>query len=803
MNYQPSKINPFELNKYPTPVNESRRLDKLHSYNILDTYAEDIFDDLTKMVAKLLNVPIVLVSLVDKDRQWFKSKVGLEADETPREISFCRYTIMHDEIFEVENTHRDVRFNKNPLVTGNPTIGFYAGAPLKDEEGLNIGTLCAIDTAPKKLNEFERNILTTVSKTIMRLIEFRKKQEEQIIYNKFFNLTLDMLCVASTDGYFKLLNPSFTKIMGWSEEDLMQNKYIDYIHPEDVDNTIKEFKKLRKGFNAIGFQNRFKTKAGKWIWLEWTCISDQNTGELFAVARDITDLKEIQNGLINEKKETERLTLVKDEFLANMSHEIRTPLNSILGFLDLLSKTTLNEEQKQYVDISSTASKNLAILVNDILDISKLESGKITLEDAPINIEGIIKQVIHLLSSKANVKGIKLMSTIDNSIPEYILGDETRITQILVNLIGNAIKFTEQGSVEIKVIETRKDKENIAIRFSVKDTGIGIPQDKQDLIFERFTQAETSTTRLYGGTGLGLNIVKMLVDLFGGKLELESILGKGSEFSFELTFPLSISKIKEPTGKGEKENLVAFPSNTKILLVEDNEHNQIIAKIYLAKYGIKIDIVGNGKVALDMIKQKTYDLIIMDLQMPVMDGFETTNIIRNELKLNIPIIACSAHSLVAERIKSLSAGMNEYIAKPYTEKQLINVIKTFIGNTPETDTSASQLNAFSQTDNIKDILHQFQQEEGEEFVALMLSIFKKRIPLDIMELENALSNNHLETIKNKAHFISGSLASLRFDAGREISKKTEKAAANVEEENTKVYARDLINYLENVLINLN
>ena len=791
------------MNKYPTPENEIKRLDKLHSYNILDTHAEAIFDDLTKMVSKLLNAPIVLITLVDKERQWFKSKVGLDACETPREISFCQHAIMQDEIFEVENAHGDDRFNKNPLVTGNPNIAFYAGAPLTDNEGFNLGTLCAIDTVPRKLNEFDLSILKTVSKTIIRLIEFRKKQEEKVIYNKFFDLTLDMLCVADIDGYFKKLNPSFAKILGWSEEELMRNRFIDYIHPEDVDISMKEFKKLRNGFNAVGFQNRFKTKEGNWVWLEWTCIPDKNTRELFAVARNITELKEIQSGFIKEKKETERLTLAKDEFLANMSHEIRTPLNSILGFLDLLTKTSLNSEQQQYVEISSIASKNLAVLVNDILDISKLESGKIMLEEAPINIEGIIKQVIHLLSSKARAKNIKLMSTIDNSIPEYVLGDDTRITQILVNLIGNAIKFTDHGFVEIKVIETRKDNKNVTIRFSVKDTGIGIPQENQHLIFERFTQAETSTTRLYGGTGLGLNIVKMLVNLFRGKLDLESIPGKGSKFSFELTFPISLVEKKEAIDMFTKENIVLFPSTTKILLVEDNEHNQIIAKIYLAKYGVDIDIAGNGKVALDMIQHKAYDLIIMDLQMPVMDGFETTFKIRNELKLNIPIIACSAHSLVAERIKSLSAGMNEYIAKPYTEKQFINAIKPFICYTPKTNKSKNHLKALAKTDNIKDILHKFEQEEGEEFVSLMLSIFKKRIPLDIMELENALSNNHLETIKNKAHFITGSLASLRFDAGCLISRKTEKAAANIEEENAKVYTRDLIDYLENVLINLN
>jgi len=355
---------------------------------------------------------------------------------------------LQDQIFEVENAHDDERFKKNPLVTGNPTIAFYAGAPLTDNEGFNLGTLCAIDTVPRKLNEFELSILKPVSKTIIRLIEFRKKQEEKVIYNKFFNLTLDMLCVANTDGYFKLLNPAFAKILGWSEEELMRNRFIDYIHPEDVDISMKEFKKLRNGLNAVGFQNRYKTKEGNWVWMEWTCIPDKNTGELFAVARNITELKEIQSGFINEKKETERLTLAKDDFFANMSHEIRTPLNSILGFLDLLTKTSLDNEQQQYVEISSIASKKLAVLVNDILDISKLESGKIMLEEAPINIEGIIKQVIHLLSSKARAKNIKLMSTIDNSIPEYVLGDDTRITQVLVNLIGNAIKFTDHGSGE-------------------------------------------------------------------------------------------------------------------------------------------------------------------------------------------------------------------------------------------------------------------------------------------------------------------------------------------------------------------
>ncbi|NNK81167.1 MAG: response regulator, partial [Flavobacteriales bacterium] len=532
----------------PIPSNENERLERLEYYNILDTDPEEAFDDLTSLAAKLLNVPVVLVSLLDNDRQWFKSKFGLDVDQTPREVSFCQYAIMQDDVYEVYNALQNDLFRDNPLVTGNPKIRFYAGAPLVDED-VTLGTLCAIDFQPRKLNEEEKRTLTIISKTIIRLIKYRRDQQE-----------------------------------------------------------------------------------------------------------------------------AERLAKAKDEFLSNMSHEIRTPLNAIMGFTDLLSGTALDHTQRSHIDTVARATKNLTVIVNDILDVSKLESGRFELEKQPFQLEKMLKHVVQLQSVKAKEKGIKLMSSIDNELPGYILGDETRLTQILYNLIGNAIKFTSEGEVELKVLVKERSHNTTRISFEIKDNGIGIEKDKLEQIFDRFTQASESTTRLYGGTGLGLNIVKKLVDMHGGLLDVESELGKGSIFSVVIEFDLDRATDHSDEEIETKKTEINSLAGLNILLAEDNEHNQILAKTYLERNNAVVDIAGNGDLAVEMIKTKEYDVVIMDLQMPVMDGFESTRIMREDLKMEMPIIACSAHSLVGDREHCMRKGMTDYIAKPYTERELVGTI---------------------------------------------------------------------------------------------------------------------------------
>jgi CheY-like chemotaxis protein/nitrogen-specific signal transduction histidine kinase len=407
--------------------------------------------------------------------------------------------------------------------------------------------------------------------------------------------------------------------------------------------------------------------------LHWTLTFDELNEEFYCIARDITTQVNTLNQLKIANEEAQRAVQVKDEFLANMSHEIRTPLNAIIGFNDLLMSSELNSEQREYVEIVSTASQNLMVIINDVLDTSKLENGKIQLENRMLSLKDVANYLNKLQKQKAKSKNIELITEVDDDIPPYVLGDRPRVIQILVNLMGNAIKFTDRGKVKLQVDLVSKRMDEVDIKFTVSDTGIGIDPEKLDVIFDRFVQAETSTSRNFGGTGLGLNIVKMLVNLHGGKLSVESNKGEGTTFSFVISMKIPESE-DHPNSNGIQPPEDYQLEGKRILQVEDNKMNQLLATTYLERSLAVVDQAENGKEAVAMLVSNDYDLVMMDLQMPVMDGFEATKKIRNELKSDVPIVACSAHSLIGEKEKCLDHGMDDYISKPYNKSELLSVI---------------------------------------------------------------------------------------------------------------------------------
>ena len=384
----------------------------------------------------------------------------------------------------------------------------------------------------------------------------------------------------------------------------------------------------------------------------------------------VADLNSQKEVLIKAKEAAEHSQRVKEMFLTNMSHEIRTPLNSIIGFSEILSKTPLNAEQQELTQIVLTASENLLSLINDILDFTKIESGNITLEKIPISISNIISNTKQMLSNKAHEKQIELKTFLDDEIPDWVLGDPVRLTQILVNLLGNAIKFTEQGSVRLFASVLSKENDVYRLEFNITDTGVGIPSEKIDLIFDRFVQAENQTTRKFGGSGLGLSITKMLTELFDGQIICKSTLGQGSEFKVILPF----TKTTQGEVSAEEEG-PTIPEGTRILLAEDNRMNQILVKRTLAGLGASIDIANNGQEAIEMVQEKEYDLILMDLQMPEVDGYSATRHIRHELNRNIPIIACTANVMLKEKERCFALGMNGYLSKPYKAHDLIKIVQ--------------------------------------------------------------------------------------------------------------------------------
>jgi PAS domain S-box-containing protein len=491
--------------------------------------------------------------------------------------------------------------------------------------------------------------------------------------------SLDPLVTINADGKITDVNEASIKVTGVEREKLIDTDFSSYFtEPQKAQEGYQRV--FEKGFVA-DYPLTIKHKNGNLtdVLYNASVYKDDkgNVLGVFAAARDVTERKMFEKEMIDAKVSAENATKSKQQFLSNMSHEIRTPLNSILGFTNVLLKTELGSQQKEFVEAINTSGKSLNLLINDILDLAKVDAGKMTFEKHPIEIRKSISAILHSFDLKIKEKNLELAVEHDSTVPSILLCDSLRLNQIFFNLLSNAIKFTHKGKIKLTIKLLHEDKENVTIEFVVSDSGIGIADDKLNSIFNLFEQAEINTSTSYGGTGLGLSIVKQLVEGQGGSVSVKSKLGEGSTFIFILPFGKANLKTEEEI---ILLNPVSEIKNLRVLVAEDVALNQLLIKIILNDFGFEHEIVGNGKLAIEKMHTNTYDIILMDLHMPEMNGFEATEYIRKILKSHIPIIALTADVTTMDVSKCKEFGMDSYISKPIEEKLLYNKIVELVKN---------------------------------------------------------------------------------------------------------------------------
>lgn len=742
---------------------EIERLKSLLSYNIIDTLKEKEFDKLAQLASIICETPIALISLIDDKRQWFKAKIGIEAEEMPKELTFCQYTIQKDELWEVEDTTKNELLKDNPNVTAENGIRYYAGLPLQCSLGYNIGTLCVADLKPKIISDKEKIALEIISEQIMILLEAKKRNdqlinelkelvklkelESQKIIEKsseeikmFYDSISNSNGIIEMDAFGKIINSNqlIVELLGISSNNLINQPISTFFDLELNEATIS---RLLDTKNHILKFNK-NPDSDKWIQANFIKIENIEGGieKLILVCQDITNRIHGQQELENAKNVSDYLNKQKDQFIATVSHEIRTPINAILGFTDVLLEIEDDVNKVDYLSSVKTAGLGLLHIVNDILDISKIEAGMLQIDETPFQLNEVINNVISTLKLKASEKNIKLLYAIDSDVTNNLLGDKNRLNQILINIVGNAIKFTEKGKVELRVANQKTENNTIFIEFSIIDTGIGINQKKLQSIFDRFSQAEVSTSRKFGGTGLGLSISKELIDMQKGSISVQSTENVGTTFTFVIPYTINLFTTHFLDDKKEVELFASFSKN--ILLCEDNELNQKLITTIFEKTNHKIYIANNGVEALELLKNKDLDIILMDLQMPKMDGYETTTIIRNELHLTIPIIALTANSLIYEKERCMNMGMNDYLSKPFSKKDLFELLNKYFYS----EKDDSKVQKLVSLDHLKEFVG-----DNNEQILLMIDSFKTQLAQFLLMMNTNFIDKNYEQIRKNAH----------------------------------------------------
>ncbi len=510
--------------------------------------------------------------------------------------------------------------------------------------------------------------------------EIIRKNEELENFSIVVNNSADIICAVDAKTLrVKTINPTVENILGYKATEIIGKSIIDRaVEPDRIAFRKKLGEIINDNLNFTVFEFQFETFDKNVIWAE--CRASYHNKTIFINISNISPQKSYLQQLVKSKEAAEYGKKVKENFLANMSHELRTPINGVIGLTQLLRKTPMNDQQLSMLELLETSSQSLLGVINDVLDISKIESGKFNIIRTPNNIREVTDSVFQLLKFKADEKMVDMLLDIDPNLPEYMMIDALRLNQVLMNLLSNAIKFTDRGHVKLKVSVLDRDKDRLKIKFSVEDTGIGIAEEKLSKIFDSFEQADIDTASIYGGTGLGLTIVKKLIELKGGELTVSSRIGKGSVFNIINWITIAEKPELKKENKTDHKKLPPF-NQLSVLVAEDNMVNQFILAKMLKDWNVNVEMVDNGRKLIEKLHQQNFDIILMDTHMPDMNGYQAAKAIRmdfEEPKRSIPIISLSAAALDHEKEEAISAGMNDVLSKPFQPHELHDKIQKML-----------------------------------------------------------------------------------------------------------------------------
>lgn len=632
--------------------------------------------------------------------------------------------------------------------------------------------------------------------TERKLIEQGLRVNEEKYRSIITNMNLGLLEV-DTEERIQFVNNSFCEMSGYLADELIgRNASELFVRSENAE-IMESRNEMRKKGVSDAYEIAVKNKRGE---LKWWLVSGaprfDDKGQLIGsigIHLDITSQKTQEYELIEARELAEQSARSQEMFLANMSHEIRTPLNAIMGMSRELQKTSLNQQQKSYLEAVNSAGEQLLVVINDILDISKIQAGKLNIENIGFRLREIGDRVMQVMSHRAEEKGISLICTTDARVHPVLIGDPYRLNQVLLNLISNGIKFTEKGTVEVicKVEEDNMDGQRIS--FTVRDTGIGMDKEFTQRIFENFSQEDRSVARRFGGTGLGMAISKQLVSLMNGDIQVESKKGEGTRVYFWLPFRKGSEKEITPKAQAPTDHRIL--SGKKILLAEDNEMNRLVATTVLQPYGTIIEEVINGQEAVEAIRTGYYDLVLMDVQMPIMDGLEATRRIRRDLQSTIPIIALTANAIKGENEICFAAGMNDYLTKPFKEEDLVALMAKWLGGETglKSNTSSMETNhALFDLGKLREI-----GKGNQAFIDKMIKLFSEQAPLSVQEIKEAYGQKDLEKVKAVAHRLKPSIDNMGIHSLTKEIRQIETLALSGDQEQE---LPGLIEQLETVLV---